>query len=368
MSKSWFKISNDVNDPGQGEPVTPDILIHDEIGGFGVQSQDFIRTMQAIKGPCNVRINSGGGDVFQGLAIYNYLSMRGDVTTICDGLAGSAASLVFLGGATRKIPASAFFMIHNPQMAAEGDAEDMRKNADLLDSISQAMASIYSKVSGAISQQDALTLMEDETWFTGLDAKDRGFATEVLEPSPVVASINPKWGYRKTPTALLSSATAGKNTNRNHRMNDTIRSLFGITAGAREKFLAEAIAAVGITNDALASAEKEGKPAFLADHITARLNELDVKAKAALAERDAHAATISAALGALGTLDLKPETITAAIKTKAASIAAETLAARGVPSSAANPPPPSGDKVKAELSGLDLARHLNALRHSQSNS
>ena len=360
MSKTWFQIRNDATDTG--EPTVPDILIHDEIGGWGVQSSEFIRAMQAIKGPCNVRINSGGGDVFQGLAIFNYLQSRGDVTTICDGLAASAASLVFLGGAVRKIPASAFFMIHNPQMFAEGDAEDMRKNADLLDSIAQAMASIYSKMSGAISQEDALNMMDEETWMNGEEARAQGYATEVLEPSPVVASINPKWGYRKTPTALISSATAGK-TKTTDRMNKTIASLFGIEAGAREKFLAEAIAAVGITNDALASAEKDGKPAFLADHITARLGDLTAKLTTATAERDAHDATITAAVKALGVADLKPETIEAAVKERASKIAAESLAARGIHSTKTQPAPVASGGAK-ELSGLQLAIAMNKARYT----
>ena len=360
MNNTWYKI--------KAEGPTTDILIHDEIGGWGVQSSAFISDLQTVKGPVTIRINSGGGDVFQGLAICNYLQQRGDVTTVCDGIAASAASLVFLGGAVRQIPESAFVMIHNPQMAGEGDAGDMRKNADLLDSIAQAMASIYARVTGSMSQSDALTLMENETWYDGLAARAAGFATHILEGSPVIASINPKWGYKKAPTALLSPAQ--KQASKTQKMNQTIASLFGIQAGAREKFLASAIEAVGIKADAIDTAEKDGKTAFLSEAITSRLGELNAKLTALTAELTTSSEIVSAIMSELDIKDeMKPDTAPAALKkaleVRASKIAAESLASRGIQSNKTQPT--VNASVDSEISGLQLAIKLNEAKHSNPN-
>ena len=128
-----------------------------------------------------VRINSYGGEVAEGLAIYNLLkSYAGEVTTICDGFACSAASVVFMAGAKRIMPRSSLLMIHNAWTRAIGDADDLRKAADDLEKITQPSIEIYTSVSN-LDADEIKVMMDAETWFDADEALGYGFATEISE-------------------------------------------------------------------------------------------------------------------------------------------------------------------------------------------
>lgn len=128
-----------------------------------------------------VRINSYGGEVAEGLAIYNLLkSYEGEVTTICDGFACSAASVVFMAGAKRIMPRSSLLMIHNAWTWASGDADDLRKAADDLEKITQPSVDIYTSVSN-LDADEIKSMMDAETWIDADEALDYGFATEISE-------------------------------------------------------------------------------------------------------------------------------------------------------------------------------------------
>lgn len=128
-----------------------------------------------------VRINSYGGEVAEGLAIYNLLkSYEGEVTTICDGFACSAASVVFMAGAKRIMPRSSLLMIHNAWTWASGDADDLRKAADDLEKITQPSVEIYTSVSN-LDTDEIKSMMDAETWIDADEALDFGFATEISE-------------------------------------------------------------------------------------------------------------------------------------------------------------------------------------------
>lgn len=128
-----------------------------------------------------VRINSYGGEVAEGLAIYNLLkSYAGEVTTICDGFACSAASVVFMAGTKRIMPRSSLLMIHNAWTWARGDAEDLRKAADDLEKITQPSVEIYTSVSN-LDDDEIKAMMDAETWIDADEALDYGFATEISE-------------------------------------------------------------------------------------------------------------------------------------------------------------------------------------------
>ena len=128
-----------------------------------------------------VRINSYGGEVAEGLAIYNLLkSYEGEVTTICDGFACSAASVVFMAGTKRIMPRSSLLMIHNAWTWASGDADDLRKAADDLEKITQPSVEIYTSVSN-LDADEIKSMMDAETWIDADEALDYGFATEIIE-------------------------------------------------------------------------------------------------------------------------------------------------------------------------------------------
>lgn len=129
----------------------------------------------------DVHINSTGGAVSEGLAIYNVLknsSMK--VTTYCDGFACSAASVVFMAGDERIMNEASLMLIHNAWTYGQGDAAEFRKQADDLDKITQASVKAYMR-NVNISEEELKSMMNVETWVSAEDAKTMGFATKVLE-------------------------------------------------------------------------------------------------------------------------------------------------------------------------------------------
>ena len=127
----------------------------------------------------NVHINSYGGDVAEGLAIYNVLrEHKAQIVTICDGFACSAASVVFMAGDRRVMQPASLLMIHNAWTVAMGNAAQLRKTADDIETITQASVEAYKKVA-TISEEEIKTLMDAETWILPKDAVEYGFATEI---------------------------------------------------------------------------------------------------------------------------------------------------------------------------------------------
>ncbi len=128
----------------------------------------------------NVHINSYGGDVAEGLAIYNTLKNSSKkVTTYCDGFACSAASVIFMAGDERIMNEASLLMIHNAWTCASGDANEFRKRANILDKITNGSVKAYmEKVN--ISEEALKNLMDEETWITAREATEWGFATGVV--------------------------------------------------------------------------------------------------------------------------------------------------------------------------------------------
>lgn len=142
---------------------------------------DIVHALQnlTVKAIC-VHINSNGGDVSQGLAIYNTLKNSGmEVTTIDDGFACSAASVVFMAGTKRQMNSASLLMIHNVWTYGAGNSEDFRKLADDLDTINQASVEAYKAVA-TIPEDKIKELMNNETWISPKEAVEYGFATEIL--------------------------------------------------------------------------------------------------------------------------------------------------------------------------------------------
>ncbi len=128
----------------------------------------------------NVHINSYGGEVAEGLAIYNSLqNHKAKVRTYCDGFACSSASIIFMAGDDRIMNAASLLFIHNAWMYAAGNAAQLRKQADDLDTITQASINAYmQKVS--IAEDNLKELLDAETWILPNEALDMGFATSIV--------------------------------------------------------------------------------------------------------------------------------------------------------------------------------------------
>lgn len=129
----------------------------------------------------NVHINSYGGEVAEGLAIYNSLkNFKAKITTIVDGFACSAASIIFMAGNERIMNESSLLMIHNALMMTSGNSDQLRKDADDLDVMNDQIVKAYlGKVN--ILEDDVRRLMKDESWITPEDSVKWGFATSIEE-------------------------------------------------------------------------------------------------------------------------------------------------------------------------------------------
>lgn len=176
--RDWYRIRNAAD---TDEPV--EILIYDEIGYSywgGITAQDFVRDLSRIDADeITVRINSPGGDVFDGIAILNALrGHKARITTVVDGLAASAASFIAMAGDEIVMNRNAEMMIHDPSGICIGNAADMRELADRLDRVGDNIASVYAdRAGGSVEQwRDAMLA---ETWYSDAEAVDAGLADRV---------------------------------------------------------------------------------------------------------------------------------------------------------------------------------------------
>lgn len=168
-----------------------ELLLYDEIGFFGITAKMFAETLARIDASTiHLRVNSPGGDVFDGVAIHNALRQHdAEVITHIDGLAASIASVIALAGDEVRMAPNAFFMIHNPWGITIGDAELHRKMAGTLDKIAEgAIASTYQAKTG-LDLETIETWMDEETWFNAAEAEDAGFA-DVIEDAAVEAKAS----------------------------------------------------------------------------------------------------------------------------------------------------------------------------------
>lgn len=135
-----------------------------------------IRSMldEANNKPVNVYINSGGGDLFAGIAISNMLKRHNASTkAIVDGLAGSAASVIAFGCDSIEMPENAYLMIHKPSSWCSGNADDFKKMAETLDTLQVGIVNTYmDKVVDGVDSDKINSMVDEETWLTGKDAKE----------------------------------------------------------------------------------------------------------------------------------------------------------------------------------------------------
>lgn len=128
----------------------------------------------------NVHINSYGGEVAEGLAIYNMLrNHKAKIRTYCDGFACSIASVIFMAGEERIMSNASLLMVHNAWMYTAGNADQLRKDADDLDKITQASINAYMQ-NVNITEDKLKELLDAETWILPSEALEMGFATSIV--------------------------------------------------------------------------------------------------------------------------------------------------------------------------------------------
>ena len=136
--------------------------------------------MQVDTPNLTVRINSYGGSVSEGLAIYSLLSeFKGHLKTIVDGFACSAASVIFMAGDERVMSTASLLMIHNAWTWASGNAKELRKQADDLDTVTQASINAYMQEVN-ITEEELKQMLDDETWIAPQEALEKGFITTIV--------------------------------------------------------------------------------------------------------------------------------------------------------------------------------------------
>ena len=193
---------------------TAEVLIYEDVGAGwfgGVSAKQFADDLKALGNveSIDVRINSYGGDVFDGLAIYNQLVQhKAKVTTHIDGVAASIASVIAMAGDEILIAESGWLMIHDAWGMAVGNAAELRRQADLMDSVSEQLGKVYAARTG----QPVETLrawMAEETWLNAADAIDRKFATAQSDNLRMAAYGAPdRYKFRALPQALRAAAPA----------------------------------------------------------------------------------------------------------------------------------------------------------------
>lgn len=160
-----------------------ELFIYDDIGLGGVAGVDVTKALAKLQGANSIdlRINSAGGDVFEGVAIYEALQrFSGRIVAHVDGLAASAASFIAMAADEIRIAPMGFVMVHEAHGGAIGRSTEMRQVADTLDKISGTIAKAYASRTG-MNEADAQALMKAETWFDADEAIASGFADRLTE-------------------------------------------------------------------------------------------------------------------------------------------------------------------------------------------
>jgi len=193
---------------------TGEIYLYGQIGaswfGDGITAKQFSDDLKKLGkvSAIDLRINSEGGDVFDGRTMYSLLVQHdAKITVYVDGLAASIASLIAMAGDTIKMAAGSFTMVHSPWTLSMGNAADLRRTADLLDSVEGTLIDTY--VARTKNDKAKIkTWLDAETWFTADEAKANGFADEVIEPLKAAASVSRPDRFRNLPAALRPNRAA----------------------------------------------------------------------------------------------------------------------------------------------------------------
>lgn len=185
-----------------------EISIFDEIGGFGVTVADFKKDFDNIRNSKTIHLllNTPGGAVTDGMAIYNILSgVRDKLDVEIIGMAASMGSVVALSGRTLTMDEGTYFMIHNPWTISWGDSDQLRHDAEVLDKMQNEIISIYVAHSTK-SAEEIEEMMAAETWLTAEEAKNAGFADTINTSVKAAALYNvSKFGFIHAPAPAIRS-------------------------------------------------------------------------------------------------------------------------------------------------------------------
>lgn len=190
----WFKFS------AKAGGKTAEVTIFGDIG-YGYTANDFHKELSALGDikTLHVKINSHGGDVFQGFQIYNMLKrFKGTVVVTIDGLAASMGSVIAMAGDRIIMPENSQMMIHNPVGAMEGGADQIKSFGEALENIQANIVQAYVDKTG-LPKERIQSMMDKESWLSAKQAVNLGFADEIEEPIQIAASAYNLSRYRNVP-------------------------------------------------------------------------------------------------------------------------------------------------------------------------
>lgn len=184
-SKKYFALTINETETEANINIYGDITSWDwfesDVSSYTLSKQ--LEALPSTIAKVNVYINSYGGEVAEGLAIYNALKRhKAKVVTYCDGFACSIASVIFMAGDERVMSNASLLMIHNAWTFAQGNSKELRKQADDLDVITQASVNAYMS-SVNITEKELKKMLDNETWLASAEALEKGFATSVINDS-----------------------------------------------------------------------------------------------------------------------------------------------------------------------------------------
>jgi ATP-dependent Clp protease protease subunit len=192
-----------------------EIYLYDAIGGSwdgsGITAKSFQDSLKDIGNvsDLDIYVNSPGGSVFEGLAIYNQIKRHSAANKVVhiDGIAASIASVIAMAGTEIRIAENAMMMIHDPWGMAVGGATEMRKQADALDKIRDVLLDTYVAKTGG-KRETISAWMSDETWMTAKETVDRKFATATVREKTVKAEFTMLAQFNKVPEHLRKQAVS----------------------------------------------------------------------------------------------------------------------------------------------------------------
>ena len=251
----WFDMSRPQN--AEGEPSTEaEISIYDQIGGWGVTANDFIAQLKELGDveTINLRIASGGGSIVEGNTIFNALKRHSaKVVTHIDSLAASMASVIAMAGDEVRMADNALLMIHNPWTMSMGGAEQLRKDADLLDKMEANIRNAYSR--SALTSEEIDAAMEEETYYTASEALEAGFIDEIDGANLAAASIGDMETLKEF-NAIPQAKIDGIKIECQARQIESLNAKLNDRDGQIEALDAKAIELAGELDAAKESAEK----------------------------------------------------------------------------------------------------------------
>ena len=242
MNRKWYEINNSVD-------VT-DVYLFNDIGTFGVSAQSFVEEIKEYEDKeLAIHINSLGGEVFDGMAIYSIIQRRKAKTTVyIEGIAASIASVIALAADEVIMSENSLLMIHNAWGGTQGDASEMRKQADVLDKISNEIAEIYVKKTH-LPYDEIVRMMSEETWLTAEEAVALGFVDSISEPIKVAA----KYDVSKFKNITMEKVekTLSINNKKKIKMTEELKSWFnskvdGIIAKVKDSDVEQSIESVDV--------------------------------------------------------------------------------------------------------------------------